>query len=144
MRTCPDCGKLLVDKYTYCDPCREKRRTKARSYYTEHKKEIRVTREKTKSHRALVSRKLRRERRIAVLTLLGGKCVHCGYSDPRALQIDHINGNGRKEMREGNNSSRVYYYKRILNIQGKGYQILCSNCNWIKKYENKEGYRILI
>ena len=38
-----------------------------------------------------------RKKRINVVERLGNKCIVCGYSDPRALQIDHINGGGGKE-----------------------------------------------
>lgn len=39
------------------------------------------------------ARKRHREMRIEVFELLGGAfCAHCGFRDPRALQIDHING----------------------------------------------------
>ena len=29
-----------------------------------------------------------------------GKCMICGFTDPRALQIDHVNGGGAKERKE--------------------------------------------
>jgi len=35
------------------------------------------------------------------------------------------------------------YYRFILNeikAGSKDYQLLCANCNWIKKFEEKEGY----
>lgn len=65
--------------------------------------------------------------RLKVLTHLGGKCSECGFDDVRALQVDHVNGGGSKDRalfagREGNEK----------------YQILCANCNWIKKYVNGE------
>ncbi|MEK7178047.1 MAG: hypothetical protein AAB721_00070, partial [Patescibacteria group bacterium] len=56
-------------------------------------------------------------------------------SDYRALQIDHILGNGSKE-RKKNNTTKIYH--KIVNKQTKGYQLLCANCNWIKRYTNKE------
>jgi hypothetical protein len=67
---------------------------------------------------------------------LGNKCVRCGFSDKRALQIDHINGGGRKEIASFK-SSKSYYRNVLSDTTGK-YQVLCSNCNWIKSYENKE------
>lgn len=74
-----------------------------------------------------------------IFDLLGYKCSLCGFSDIRALQIDHINGGGSKEL--GNNPSRVKYYRfvvqSILNRENK-YQLICANCNWIKKHINKE------
>ena len=76
--------------------------------------------------------------RMAVLALLGGKCVRCGFEDWRALQVDHLCGGGRKEERALGGHFKVY--KKILSMGNpeKEYQILCANCNWIKRYENKE------
>ncbi len=71
--------------------------------------------------------------RISVLQKLGGKCVRCGFSDFRALQIDHVNGGGSKELQE---IGAWGVYKKIMNGDIDGYQILCANCNWIKRDEN--------
>lgn len=69
--------------------------------------------------------------------LLGDKCVNCGFSDKRALQFDHINGDGFKDQK---NRNVTHYKKIVLSIQSgeKRFQILCCNCNWIKRVENKE------
>lgn len=75
------------------------------------------------------------------VTLLGGKCKHCGFSDYRALQIDHVQGDGYKDRNSKGNSGHAYtYYKKIVEDPSvhERYQILCANCNWIKKHENKE------
>lgn len=82
--------------------------------------------------------------RMEIFNLLGDKCVHCGFSDWRALQIDHVNGGGTKERRNTRthfSNNLYYYYKHVLEqIKGgsKDYQLLCSNCNWIKRWENRE------
>lgn len=79
--------------------------------------------------------------RSKVRHLLGDKCKHCGITDTRVLQIDHINGGGYREMRDkGWSSGNVLpYLKHILSVGGQGYQLLCANCNWIKRYEQKEA-----
>lgn len=75
------------------------------------------------------------ELRRRVIEKLGGKCVRCGFSDSRALQIDHVNGGGTQEnRREGN--VRVMRMA-LADTEGK-YQLLCANCNWIKRWENRE------
>ena len=71
--------------------------------------------------------------------------MRCGYNDWRALQIDHIKGGGRKSFGT-KRPSAIYYHNRLLKeIPGVVYQLLCANCNQIKKYENKEfsAYAIL-
>ena len=72
-----------------------------------------------------------------VFKILGESCVNCGFSDKRALQIDHINGDGYLENRKRN---AAHYRKVVESVlrEEKRYQILCCNCNWIKRHENNE------
>jgi hypothetical protein len=77
--------------------------------------------------------------RIKVLESLGNKCVRCGISDPRVLQIDHINGGGRKEAEK--TGRNLTYFNKVIKNEHKEYQLLCSNCNWIKKYEKNENIK---
>ena len=37
------------------------------------------------------------EQRKEMIKLLGNTCIKCGFSDIRALQVDHINGGGSNE-----------------------------------------------
>ena len=82
-----------------------------------------------------------RKIRNAVLEGLGGKCIKCGFDDKRALQIDHINGDGHIERKErkykGKGSFHSSVLKSFINKENK-YQLLCANCNWIKRFENNE------
>jgi hypothetical protein len=78
--------------------------------------------------------------RKAALDVLGGKCIKCGFSDIRALQVDHVNGGGTKDKKKTTHT----YFKIVVESFLKGenkYQLLCANCNWIKRYENKEIYK---
>lgn len=75
--------------------------------------------------------------RNLLLDRLGNKCKRCDFSDIRALQFDHIYADGPLE----HTTSRNYqYYKKILEMENpeSRYQILCANCNWIKRAENNE------
>ena len=60
-------------------------------------------------------------------------------TDKRCLQIDHINGNGNRDRKKY--GSTYKYFQAIL-ANPSEYQILCANCNWIKRAENDEtnGY----
>jgi len=81
-----------------------------------------------------------KEYRIETIKLLGNKCNECGYNkDIRALNIDHVNGNGyiqRKYSRGITNYRHIY--NEVL-AGSKEYQCLCCNCNWLKRCNNKEG-----
>lgn len=92
--------------------------------------------EKRKEVQALSRQRRTKSQREEILKLLGSKC-RCGFSDERALAIDHINGGGSIERK----SIGGGYYSHILSKikdGSKDYQILCFNCNQIKKIENKE------
>ena len=67
-------------------------------------------------------------------------CVKCGFSDMRALSLDHIKGN--KERKRIRTMGGVIFYRK-LRQQGfpEGYQTLCMNCQFIKRVENKECAR---
>jgi hypothetical protein len=89
---------------------------------------------------------LSRRRRVAatrlkIVSLLGEACCKCGFSDLRALAIDHKNGGGTKEREVGGG-----YYAMVLRKVESGsgdYQLLCFNCNQIKKHENgEERFRV--
>src|SRR3990167_9017775 len=56
-------------------------------------------------HSRSIARRSYWKRRIELILLLGGKCINCGISDIRILQVNHINGNGRKELK---NPARLY------------------------------------
>lgn len=82
--------------------------------------------------------------RREILDLLGGqKCVHCGYEkDWRALQVDHIFAGGRHDKITLGGNTALWAFRNWLEVnpdEGKRlYQILCANCNWIKRHENGE------
>jgi hypothetical protein len=94
-------------------------------------------------------RKYQRKIYREIISLLGGKCVnpfnlnHGDFlTDVRCLQIDHIHGGGTKEKKEI--GSMYKYYRFILKqvkAGSKEYQLLCANCNWIKRHINKENVK---
>jgi hypothetical protein len=76
-----------------------------------------------------------RELKKLVLKKLGNKCKKCGFTDDRVLQVDHVNNDGFKERR--NKISGAGLYRKVLKDKNNVYQLLCANCNWIKRLENK-------
>ena len=86
---------------------------------------------------------------------LGGRCASpdcrwhnddgtIGCTDVRALQIDHVQGGGSTELRAGHGAGLAHLYRvrealkwsELAGIQAP-YQLLCANCNWIKRNMNK-------
>ena len=66
------------------------------------------------------------------------KCARCGFNDVRALSIDHINGGGQRQVRSG--VTMLYHWLRRNNYPAD-FQVLCMNCQFIKREENKECKR---
>jgi hypothetical protein len=63
------------------------------------------------------------------------------YTTIEALSIDHIYGKGAKQRKElGWRGKGVSFYLWLIK-QGypKGYQVLCMNCQWIKRSRNDES-----
>lgn len=106
--------------------CRDCERAGRNRYYNAHRERAQIN--------ALNDRRLRHEKRQDLLAFLGNKCVKCGFFDWRALQIDHINGGGTREMRQLTITQR---YKKIKE-HPESYQLLCANCNAIKVVEKGE------
>jgi hypothetical protein len=113
----------------WCNDCKNERRRWARKnkvgfYATE--------RERYHDQHNLTCRKLYWKYRNKVFEHYGARCNKCGFTDPRALSIDHVNGDGAEHRRRLNG---VNLCKAVVRENyPKSYQILCMNCQMIKKY----------
>ncbi len=115
--------KEYMKEYYSRPEVRERTNKRIRLYYKNHP-------EKTSSS------KLRRK---IFMILDSFVCVRCGFDDPRALQIDHKNGGGVAEVKKHGSMIAMYSYYINNELEAKEkLQILCANCNWIKRSENKE------
>lgn len=68
-----------------------------------------------------------------VFNLMGGKCVSCGLTDRRVLQIDHINDDGHLDREFGHGVRLARYIssgKRAID----DLQLLCANCHHLKSF----------
>ena len=81
-------------------------------------------------------------KKLAVLIHYGNDrcaCVRCGESRPACLSIDHVNGGGTSHRREFKlRSSDKFYRWLIVNNYPEGYQTLCMNCQFVKRFERNE------
>ncbi len=86
--------------------------------------------------------------RDEVFAAYGGyKCQCCSETEPKFLQIDHVNNDGaehRRQMKGGGNHLYGWLKKNGYPV---GFQVLCANCNRAKQFGPcphqvaKEGYR---
>ena len=81
------------------------------------------------------NRDKRRRLRQQALDALGGRCVRCGFDDPRALQVDHVNDDGHADRQALGASWFGKIMRAIRDGERDKYQLLCANCNWIKRAE---------
>jgi hypothetical protein len=156
---CMKCYDHLVKSRFYYEKDREKILKQHKDSKARHKDAIRLRsqryREKNRERIRIASTvyyqktaaKVRIERKglqQKLFEILGqDSCARCGYSDPRALQFDHIQGGGMKELNTAfhrNHYGRRRYYIANPDIARKALQVLCANCNWIKVFENKENF----
>lgn len=79
-----------------------------------------------------------RATRLVALGLLGGCCCRCGFADERALQFDHVDGDGYLERQGGRSNPTGRAVRSVLNGERRRYQILCANCHSIKTSEQRE------
>ena len=117
---CQNCGKVFIsDKY---HPYAKRCSAKCSDEYLR----------KTHNYQKLQRQRIKKK----ILTLLGNKCVKCGYNGV-ALQVDHINGRGKREiMKYRLKQNALVYWNHILKkieSGSKDYQLLCANHN-IEKY----------
>jgi len=122
----------------------EKSREQGREYYRKYPERIRENRRRGyKRNRERILKTKRRtyqKLRRQVLGMMGNKCVVCGFNDFRALQIDHISGGGRKELKKLTPGGVYRKIRDNPHLIGIEYQLLCANHNQIKKHERNNFY----
>lgn len=122
------------------------KRRHTKEWLASHPEQIREYDKRYLSNRALNNQRRRRKLRHDVVVLMGARCTNptcrwlnddgtMGCTDERLLQIDHINGGGTKERKTVQVDVML---KRLLREGYSGYQLLCSNCNWLKRSINNE------
>jgi len=145
-KDCRKCGKVqLISEFhrrnlipagvrSICKTCRKQEKR-----HPENKESKAKYFQKNYLHIKGVHKNYWKKLKVAIYDKLGDHCVKCGFSDKRALQVDHINGNGNKTRREMTNYK---FLKSLLEVSDEelfsNHQILCANCNQIKKIENNE------
>lgn len=137
-------ARSQAQKQRYRDTHKTQIRASAKRRYLERADELRREYRRRRAQLTpaqldqLLARKraARRRLRRQALQVLGNKCQRCGFSDYRALQIDHKNGGGVQELRS---MAPTTYLKKVIRLGAKKYQLLCANHNWIKRYQRNEA-----
>lgn len=121
------------------EKCKARMKKNSRIHYERYRKEVIVKSARRNKIKTIEIKK-------KIFKLFGNKCAnpfninHGEFlSEIRCLQIDHVNGGVTKERAKS--KSTVKYYELILEkikAGSKDYQLLCANCNWIKRTTNNE------
>lgn len=106
----------------------QKNKERLRQYKAENMRKYRAARPK---HYAEQSRRAKQRLREKIFSVFGCVCVQCGFSDKRALTIDHILNNGSKERAEI--GERGVWLRAINPQYQHEYRILCMNCQFITR-----------
>lgn len=123
----------------YYSTHREHIKELAKACYRKHKAEGKIF---NTPKAAEFAKQYRLRIKFKLFDILGKKCVHCGFSNTRALQIDHVHGSGNKHRKKiGRNHQYFLYVFNEIKNGSNDYQLLCANCNSIKKYEMQEMHQ---
>jgi hypothetical protein len=115
---CKTCGKPVESKAVYCcDQCRK-------DYWNKNDYQI-------------FKKKRIWKRKTELIEKLGGKCVKCGISDIRVLDINHKDRNKKVRPKDGKYSWHRRFKEWDKNI--KNLELLCANCHRIHTW-NQMGY----
>lgn len=136
----------------------EEKRERRRNYMrevrkTEQYKEWRKAYEQSESGKKTIKKyrdserglNTRRQYRMNVrnnlIKLLGGKCSMCGLSDIRALELDHMNNDGKYHRdRLGGAINEWFYYIKHFDECRSILQVLCGSCHNIKTYNKLDQH----
>jgi hypothetical protein len=130
----------------YCSTHKKQRNITQKDWIKKHPEEWKKIQRRSGKKRRDILRK-------EIIQLLGEKCSnpynlnHGDFLvDSRCLQIDHVNRESKhREKKNGHATSGNEAYLRFILKEiksgSKDYQLLCANCNWIKRVENREDGR---
>jgi hypothetical protein len=116
-KLCTRCPAPASDQGCLCKPCLEK----LHQYRANNADSVRST-----------HKRFRDRLREQVIAVYGGKCLACGESHPAFLSVDHINNDGAYHRQIAGRGHRLYQWLQKNGFPQDGFQLLCSNCNWLK------------
>ena len=110
----------------------EKNKEAARKSKRENMRRYRAESPEKYNAQSVAAKKRERER---LYEMYGHVCAMCWFEDKRALTLDHKNNNGNEERAEL--GERGVYRKAKAAHRPDEYQILCMNCQFIKRTEDR-------
>ncbi len=72
------------------------------------------------------------QQKVELQKLLGGVCAKCGFSDPRALDFDHVDP---REKKFAVSQMIARQPLELIVEEARKCQLLCANCHRVKTFE---------
>ena len=133
----PEKAKKRWSEWVEKNPERARKRYKE-WYYKHHEEAKEKKRMLMRKYRAEDPEKYRKQTRDAqqrkrkrIFEIYGDVCSLCGFTDKRALTIDHVKKNGAEERKKL--GERGVYRRAIEKHRPQEYRILCMNCQFIER-----------
>jgi len=125
---------------------KQENRNRYKKWYSDNLENARkMKRERMREYRKQNPEKYRKQSRQAksklkskIFDMYGYSCVKCGFSNIKALTLDHINNDGAIDRKK--HGERGVYLRALIPENKKEFQILCMNCQFIKRYEPGGDY----
>lgn len=113
-------------------------RIKCAKYRAAHPDRIKMRREKL-AKEGYFKQKTIRYRTEAFNVLGGAKCVSCGCNVFELLSVNHINGDGKEDRKNGFFPNKIVILIAKRKIDINKFNVLCRACNWIDFFQRKYG-----
>jgi hypothetical protein len=114
-----------------CQSCRDKRQSLYRKNPLKYREKTYKWLERHREYYKEVRRKAQQDKRRLCILKYGGKCTCCGLEHLPYLQLDHVNGNGHRERKQGKLGMRFYNHL-LREPVSPDLQVLCANCHHAK------------
>lgn len=129
----PDKQNLACSRWRKNNPDKVKRMQKA--WYAANREQVlkrrRELRAKNRRAHLIKDRERRRQTKLRLVDVMGGKCSDCGFDRyPEALEFDHFDGNKEKSIGSLMSGS----FTKLMR-EAKKCQLVCSNCHKARHYE---------
>ena len=96
---------------------------------------------KNKNRYAFYNAEQRDRLRLELVEAYGGKCISCGFNNPLALIIDHIDDDAYVEKElyglNARGGHKHYWRLKAAGWPKDRFQLLCHNCNSIKEHNRR-------
>lgn len=115
---CRSCLSIQGKKYRTTSGGKQKSKQRHNRWYKQNRKS-----------RLLTMRSYLQELRAKVIQGYGGECECCGEKICEFLCIDHRNGDGKADRKQGLMGRAMYLHLIRNNYPRDRYRLLCHNCN---------------